>query len=136
MLPYTIILVVIIIIVFFISSLIPAKRRLIKLIDKKSNYHAFLKKKSNDDRISNTIYKLIKDFKYNIELADFENNQYILSDKITFFTWGFYYLIELDNEIINIYLKPRFFLELNKFGLFQKRLEKIKSLISLIEKNH
>lgn len=127
------IVLLLVVIVFIIGSLSNKNRCIQKLLNKKSNYSLNLTTELSKKYFEKAVYIIAKDFTYNIEFINTKNNQYILSDRIGLHTWGFYYLFEYNNDEINLYLTPRFWLEIEKFGIFKNKLARISALYHLVE---
>jgi hypothetical protein len=134
--PNLLILPVVVIMIFVISLMMSKSKRINRIISKKSEYHKNINIQMSDEEFDKIIYKLLKEFKYRIEYIKKEDNVYVLSDKANYlYTYGFYYLIEAKENDIEIYLIPKFHIELNKFGLFESRMEKLAALIQVAKAN-
>ena len=102
-----------------------------KLLNKKTkNQIEFELENNKNSTLSQIVYKLTTT--YNYKLIRKNDNQYVISDKISFFSWGNYYLIENKDERINVYLVPKYLFEYNYLGKFGDRLQELKSHIELI----
>ncbi|HRP03122.1 MAG TPA: hypothetical protein PLE30_10795 [Candidatus Kapabacteria bacterium] len=125
-----VVLIVFLIVVTFLTS-VKNNFQIKKLLAKKTNYiQEFEYDNTNKDIFDNIIHELTKDNKYNLRIKN--NRTYVLSDNISLFTWGFYYLIEKSESKIIIYLLPKYLLQLNIFGVFQQKLLKLSSQIQLL----
>lgn len=133
MIPNTVLLLILVVAFALIAYFSSGDKRVKKIIEKRSNFVRSLILMQGEQNVDKTILTLAKDFKYSLEFHDAENKKYVLSDKMTLFSWGFYYLIEFSGGKVDVYLKPRFPFEINKFGMFERRLRRISELIPLIE---
>lgn len=133
--PNTILLLIIIICIYLFLLLFNKSSGIKRIINKKSKHNILISTTLNKSNFEKVILTLTKDkgFKYNVEFIGNEKNQYILSDNISFYSWGFYYLLEYNNNKINIFLKPKYVFEMDRFGLFSRRIEKLSAIIHLIE---
>jgi hypothetical protein len=111
------------------------KRRISVLLKKDKKNKISVPTNLSDSNFNSIIDIISKERKYRLEHVNLEENTYILSDKRGIFTDGYYYLIELQNNELNIYLTPKNGFEFNKFGSYSNRLERLAALIRINEKN-
>lgn len=134
MISNLILLMILSFIIFIFLSLSSRNRRIKKVLKRNSNYTLKTTTKLTSTEFCKVILSLARDFKYSPELINLEDNVYVMSDRITMFTYGYYYLLELKYNIIVVYLVPRFFMEsMNIFGKFDNSLNRIVSIVRLIE---
>lgn len=102
-----------------------------KLFNKKTKKQIEFELENNkNSTLSNIVYKLTTTYNYKLNRKN--DNQYVISDKISFFSWGNYYLIEKKDERINVHLVPKYIMEYNYLDKFAHRLQELKSHIELI----
>ncbi|MCK5741161.1 MAG: hypothetical protein KAH48_03000 [Chlorobi bacterium] len=121
---------IIIIILIFLSS---RNRRIKKLLSEKTLDRTTLNLKLSKNDFEKCVYNIAKDFKYKLEFYREEDNQCVISDPVGFYTSGFYYLLDHREDEIKISLVPRYFLEVDRFGLFSGRLERLSAIVQLMD---
>ena len=131
MIPYTVLLLIFAVILYILAYLSSKDRHIKGLLERKSKSFLNLEINLNKQKFERSLYEVANDFNYRIEYV--KNNQYILSENMSFFSYGFYYLLEFKDNKVDLYLKPRYFLEWNRFNYFKYKLEKLSALIELIK---
>jgi len=119
------------ILVFTLLGLFFSKEREIKNFRfKRYKYKTSLN--IGSETVNSILFSLTKDSKYKLEYLDSNFTILVLSEKISFTSWGSYYLLENNNGKINIYLKPKLIFELNLFGKFDSKLNSLSNAINIL----
>lgn len=132
MIPNTV-LFLIAIIVLYIMLYINSKFFTIKNFYKnKSNHFKVIKLNKNSKNLDVLVTELIEKFNFKIRKINASKEQYFLVERISFFSWGSYILIEKVDNTLKIYIKKKFFAELDLWNKFDNKLEEISSQIKLL----
>lgn len=103
-----------------------------RTLEKKSKYHCRIDLAKGKICFSKIMYMLTTSYKYNLNII--KDNKYVISENCSFTSWGYYYLIENNNDIVDIYLVPKYIFDYSINNDFNYRLFRVKAHIELLNK--
>lgn len=100
----------------------------------KSKNFRVIKLDKDSENVEVLVKQIIEKFNLKVRKIDVSKEQYFLVEKVSFFSWGSYILIEKVDDTLFVYIKKKFFAELDLWNRFNNKLDEICSQIILI--NH